>query len=133
MHTDHYQALGVAPQASAAELRAAYLRVMRESHPDRRPNDPAAEEAARRANAAWEVLGDAARRGVYDRLRYRRADGSTAHAVQVVHSHADAERLERLRPFREEGTRFRQAFHTSLLRAFAAVVALGLLLLLTVR
>jgi curved DNA-binding protein CbpA len=132
MHTDHYQALGVTPDASEAEIRAAYLRVIRVSHPDLRPGDPIAEAQARQANAAWEVLRDSARRGTYDRLRYRTADGATAHATKVVHSRADQERLELLRPYREEGARFRQAFHTAILRVFVAIVALGLLLLFAV-
>jgi curved DNA-binding protein CbpA len=133
MYADHYQALGITPEASDADVRAAYLRAIRASHPDHRPGDPAAEEAARRANAAWEVLRDSARRASYDRLRYRAADGSISHAVTVVHTHADQERLERLRPYREEGTRFRQAFHTAILRSFVGVVAVGLLLLFAIR
>lgn len=122
MRSDHYQALGVHPQASRAEIRAAYLRLMRASHPDRRPNDPIAADAARRANAAWEVLGDAARRSSYDRLRV--AGGRTA----VRHLQAAG------RPaYSPEGHRYRRAFHVACLRVGAAVLALGLLVLLTVR
>ena len=66
---DHYLALGVTPQAGPEEIRRAYLQVMRETHPDRRPDDWSAQQAARAANVAWEVLGDPARRAAYDRLR----------------------------------------------------------------
>lgn len=69
MRADHYATLGVSPRASQPEVRAAYLRLMRASHPDRARHDPTAAERARQANAAYEVLGDAAARAAYDRLR----------------------------------------------------------------
>jgi curved DNA-binding protein CbpA len=124
--SDHYQALGITPDASQAEVRAAYLRVMRDSHPDRRPGDAVAADAARAANAAWEVLGSSARRASYDRLRSRRPDGTPVVAVRVVHSRADEERL---RVYRAEGERYRRSFGTSILRLGVAVFAVGLLLL----
>lgn len=68
MPVDHYATLGVSPRASQQEVRTAYLRLMRASHPDRARHDPAAAERAREANAAYEVLGDAASRAAYDRL-----------------------------------------------------------------
>jgi DnaJ-class molecular chaperone len=68
MRSDHYAVLGVSRRASSQEVRAAYLRVMRSSHPDRARGDPAAAERARQANAAYEVLGDVASRAAYDRL-----------------------------------------------------------------
>lgn len=37
MAEDHYQTLGLTPGAGADEVRAAYLRRMREHHPDLRP------------------------------------------------------------------------------------------------
>lgn len=57
------------PDAERHEIRVAYLRLMRDSHPDYRPSDERAADRARAANAAWEVLGDSARRAAYDRLR----------------------------------------------------------------
>lgn len=59
----HYDVLGVPSSASAAQVRAAYRRAARDHHPDaggdpRRMSD---------LNAAWHVLGDAARRAAYDR------------------------------------------------------------------
>lgn len=67
----HYEVLGVARTASAAEIRRAYLELARRHHPDFHGGDsPAAQEAARRrmqeVNAAWHVLGDPARRRAYD-------------------------------------------------------------------
>ncbi len=50
-------------------MRAAYLRLMRASHPDHHPGDHHAAEVARGANAAWSVLRDPERRSAYDRAR----------------------------------------------------------------
>jgi DnaJ domain len=59
----HYVTLGVAPDASAAEIRDAYRALARRYHPDLAP-----EAAARMAaiNEAYRVLGEPARRAVYD-------------------------------------------------------------------
>ena len=123
---DHYLALGVAPDASAAEVRAAYLRVMRESHPDLRPGDGGAAHRAREANAAWEILGDAARRGAYDRLRQRRAEGTVTTGVVVVRSAADEARLA---AYREQMDALGRRFRAGALRVGAAICLLGLGLL----
>ncbi|MFN9916067.1 MAG: J domain-containing protein, partial [Pirellulaceae bacterium] len=52
--TDPYQVLGVNPQASHGEIKAAYRALVKRHHPDA-GGDPAAMLAV---NAAWEVLGD---------------------------------------------------------------------------
>lgn len=67
----HYEELGVAPTATAAEIRAAYVALARKHHPDRLGGRSDAERthaAARmaRVNAAWTVLSDPARRAAYD-------------------------------------------------------------------
>ncbi|MEQ9335703.1 MAG: J domain-containing protein [Miltoncostaeaceae bacterium] len=69
---DHYAALDVAPDASAAEVRAAWRLRLVAFHPDRfRDEDQRrrAEELTQRANEAWQVLGDPVQRSRYDRLR----------------------------------------------------------------
>lgn len=65
---DYYDVLGVAPGATAEEIKQAYRRLARESHPDRNPDDPAAEERFKAAAAAYEVLSDPERRANYDRF-----------------------------------------------------------------
>jgi molecular chaperone DnaJ len=59
-----YDTLGVSPRASAADVRDAYRRLARQHHPDRGGRDAAAMAAV---NEAYRVLGDPARRAVYDR------------------------------------------------------------------
>jgi hypothetical protein len=68
----HYETLGVARTATADEIRRAYHAQARRYHPDRAGDRPAAEarraeEAMRRVNEAWRVLGDDHRRRDYDR------------------------------------------------------------------
>ena len=123
MRSDHYQALGVHPLASHAEVRAAYLRLMRAHHPDRRPGDARSAALARRANAAWEVLGDAARRASYDRLR------SAGHRpeVRVLRDRAQT------RAYSPDHVDFRRAFHYASLRVALVVFALGCVLLFAAR
>ncbi len=71
---DHYEVLGVSPQASAADIRAAYLRLARERHPDRFP-DPAekarAGEFFKRLSEAFNTLGNERSRREYDAERAR--------------------------------------------------------------
>ena len=58
----HYDVLGVAVDASRAEIHRAYLGLARRHHPDA-GGDP---DAMRRVNEAWGVLADAGRRRRYD-------------------------------------------------------------------
>ena len=60
---DHYETLGVRPDASAPEIRDAYRRLARRYHPDRGERDAGAMAAI---NEAYRVLGEPARRAVYD-------------------------------------------------------------------
>lgn len=50
--------LGVARDASEAEIRRAYLARARQVHPDVSGDDPQAAERMRRVNQAWELLSD---------------------------------------------------------------------------
>jgi outer membrane protein assembly factor BamB len=63
--SDPYQVLGVATDASIVEIRAAWRRVVKTSHPDV-GGDPA---AFRELQQAFELLGDAGRRATHDRQR----------------------------------------------------------------
>ncbi len=72
--TDHYSVLGVAEDASPAQIRQAYLRLARAHHPDFHEASGdgsrlANEREMQRINQAWTVLGDPAGRRVYDERR----------------------------------------------------------------
>jgi hypothetical protein len=69
----HYDVLGVSRSAGQAELRQAYLRQVRDHHPDRHTGSPpevreAAEARMRVLNEAWNQLGDPERRRRYDEV-----------------------------------------------------------------
>lgn len=64
---DYYETLGVARDASPEDIKKAFRRLARETHPDANPGDAAAEERFRNIAEAYEVLSDADRRARYDR------------------------------------------------------------------
>jgi molecular chaperone DnaJ len=63
---DYYKVLDVARDASEADIKKAYRRLAMKLHPDRNPDDKAAEEQFKEAKEAYEVLCDPARRAMYD-------------------------------------------------------------------
>lgn len=63
---DPYSVLGVSRQANADEIKTAFRRLARDHHPDRNPNDPAAEQRFREINEAYQVLSDPNRRARLD-------------------------------------------------------------------
>jgi DnaJ-class molecular chaperone len=67
-YRDYYQTLGVPRTASQAEIKKAYRKLARQHHPDRNPNDAAAERRFKDINEANEVLSDPAKRQRYDLL-----------------------------------------------------------------
>ena len=67
---DPYEVLGVAPTATADEVKLAYRLAARLHHPDRNPA-PEAAARFREAQAAYELLSDEPRRREYDTLRRR--------------------------------------------------------------
>jgi molecular chaperone DnaJ len=55
---DYYEVLGVSQNASNAELKKAFKKLAMKYHPDRNPDDPAANEKFKEAAEAYEVLSD---------------------------------------------------------------------------
>lgn len=78
---DHYETLGVARDATQDEIRAAYRRAAKDAHPDR---EGGSTEHMQAVNAAYDVLGDEARRKAYD--EGGEADGPRGVAMAILHS-----------------------------------------------
>lgn len=65
---DYYDILGVKPDASEAEIKAAYRKLARQYHPDKN-KEPGAEDKFKAVNEANEVLRDKEKRRAYDQVR----------------------------------------------------------------
>jgi molecular chaperone DnaJ len=63
----YYDLLGVARDASEADIKKAYRKLAMECHPDRNNGDKASEERFKEISEAYEVLRDADKRAAYDR------------------------------------------------------------------
>jgi len=67
MSNDPYAALGLKKSASDAEIKKAYRKIVKTSHPDLNPDDAGAEERFKAAAAAYDLLKDPEQRARFDR------------------------------------------------------------------
>src|SRR6187455_1416871 len=65
---DYYTTLGVARDASDADIKKAFRKLARQYHPDVAKDKKAAEEKFKEINEAYEVLSDPQKRKKYDQL-----------------------------------------------------------------
>jgi molecular chaperone DnaJ len=71
---DYYEILGVAKNASADEIKKAYRRIAMKNHPDRNPDNKAAEDVFKEATEAYEVLSDKEKKAAYDQYGHAGVD-----------------------------------------------------------
>ncbi|MGO4910190.1 DnaJ C-terminal domain-containing protein [Pseudorhodobacter sp. W20_MBD10_FR17] len=89
MPNDPYDVLGLTKAATADEIKKAYRKLVRESHPDLHPDDAGAEERFKAISAAYDLLKDPATRARFDAGEI---DGSGAERPprQYYRDYADA-------------------------------------------
>jgi tetratricopeptide (TPR) repeat protein len=69
MNQNFYQILNVSPNATARQIKKAYVKLIKQFHPDKNPKDPESGERTKSINEAYAVLKDRQRRLEYDRTR----------------------------------------------------------------
>jgi molecular chaperone DnaJ len=79
---DYYEVLGVGRNAGEQELKSAYRDLAKKYHPDRNPDDPAAEDKFKEASEAYSVLSDGQKRAAYDRFGHAGLQGAGATGQQ---------------------------------------------------
>ncbi len=86
---DFYEVLGVARDASAADIKKAFRQLALKFHPDRNPDNPAAEESFKECAEAYDVLGDDDKRARYDRFGHAGFEGGPgrAQSAEDIFSH----------------------------------------------
>lgn len=66
MARDFYSVLGVARGASPDEVKKSYRKLASKLHPDKNPGNKSAEAQFKEVNQAYDALGDAKKRALYD-------------------------------------------------------------------
>lgn len=73
---DYYEILGVEKNASAQEIKKAYRKLALKFHPDKNPDDKAAEDKFKEAAEAYEVLSNEEKKAKYDRFGHAGMGGA---------------------------------------------------------
>ncbi|MFQ6696547.1 MAG: molecular chaperone DnaJ [Alphaproteobacteria bacterium] len=68
MNKNPYEVLGIAKDASDADIKKAYHKLVMKYHPDKNPGDKTAEEKFKEVNNAFDILKDPQKRAAYDRF-----------------------------------------------------------------
>jgi molecular chaperone DnaJ len=85
---DYYEVLGTERTATEEEIKKAYRKLALKYHPDRNPNDKAAEEKFKELGEAYEVLMDPQSRAAYDQYGHA-AFGPRARQSSHFHDPTD--------------------------------------------
>ena len=73
---DYYEILGVSKNSDAKEIKKAYRKLALKYHPDKNPNDKAAEEKFKEAAEAYDVLSNPDRKQRYDQFGHAGMQGA---------------------------------------------------------
>ena len=73
---DYYEVLGVNRDAGEDDIKKAYRKLAMKHHPDRNPDNPAAEEKFKEAKEAYEILSDSQKRAAYDQFGHAGVDAA---------------------------------------------------------
>ncbi len=73
---DDYEVLGISKNATAAEIKSAYRKKTKETHPDLNPDDPHAEDKFKEVQEAYSVLSDESKRKMYDQFGHAGVSGN---------------------------------------------------------
>jgi molecular chaperone DnaJ len=73
---DYYEILGVARDAGESDIKSSYRKLAMKYHPDKNPDDKAAEEKFKEAAEAYDVLRDPNKRKIYDQYGHQGLEGS---------------------------------------------------------
>jgi DnaJ-class molecular chaperone len=116
-YKDYYAVLGVPRTASQTDIKKAFRKLARESHPDSNAGDAGAERRFKEINEAHAVLSDKDKRALYDRLgadweAYARA-GATAGAGARSGSAGAGNPFAGFAGFGGPGGNVRYEFHTT--------------------
>src|SRR5919108_878645 len=76
LEKDFYATLGVAKDASAAEIKKAYRKLAQKYHPDANKGEKASEERFKEIGRAYSVLSDPKKRAEYDEARRLLSSGA---------------------------------------------------------
>lgn len=79
---DYYEVLGVAKNATDADIKKAYRAVAKKNHPDMNPGDKEAEARFKEASEAYAVLSDPEKRRQYDQFGHAAFENGGAGGFQ---------------------------------------------------
>lgn len=86
---DYYEVLGVDRSADTEEIKKAYRKLALKFHPDRNPNDKAAEEKFKELGEAYEALSEPQTRAAYDQYGHAAFDARARARAGGFHDPAE--------------------------------------------
>ena len=98
MAKDPYELLGVAKTASEGEIKTAYRKLVKKLHPDLHPGDKQAAERFKDVAAAYDIVGDAAKRARFDKGEID-ASGAERPEQRFYREYADRGRARRYQSY----------------------------------